>query len=386
MSISPLKKIMFLGLGVLAPLIYVACGSSGSSSNNPDPSGSLDQNQMLKEIAENVILPSYKGLSSRAGELQTKLLAFCENPDLAKLQTAQTAWKATQDQLAHSETFGFGPYISQGFDNEIHFWPTQPNYIETAISAYEEFTPEVLASLTGGVSTRGLPALEYLLFDAANDSQKILDNYTQGENALNRCNFLVAIGNALQEKTSALQEAWEASGGNYAQALASAGQSGSSFSTLHDAISTIVNELAFSVDYIRDTKLAQPMGLKSGSETPLPETVENPYSHYSKESIVANLQGFQDLYRGSYNNSQGLGFKDLVKEKNANASEVLDQLIGDAMTAANAIPGSLAEALIQNPASVENTYEKVKTLRDYIYGPLASLLGVTTKFSDNDGD
>ena len=51
-----------------------------------------------------------------------------------------------------------------------------------------------------------------------------------------------------------------------------------------------------------------------------------------------------------------------------------------------AVPGSLHDALTENPASIENAYEKIKTLRDYLYGPLASLLGVTTKFSDNDGD
>ncbi len=380
------KKTLLIALISLFPVLYLACGSSGSGGGDPTPSGSLDQNQMLKELSENVIIPSYANLSTAATELQTSLLIFCEDPDLGKLNTAQTKWQNTQGKLTATESFGFGPYQMESFDNEIHFWPSEPDFIEAAIATYEEFTPEILAGIEGGVSTRGLPAIEYLLFDSEGDSQKILDNYTQNENAVRRCNFLTAVGNVLQEQSAALHLAWTVNGSNYAEQLYTAGQSGSSFATLHDAINMVVNEWAFSVDFIRDMKLARPMGLKSGSETPLPETVESPYAHYSKESILTELKGMQSLYRGTYVSNQGLGLKDLVKDKNANASEVLDQLIVDAITATEAIPGSLHGALTQNPASVETAYEKIKTLRDYLYGPLASLLGVTTKFSDNDGD
>lgn len=365
---------------VLTLFIFPGCAGGGGGSIL---SNNFDNNAMLRALVQNFILAAYQDLVNAAEQLSQDAESFCDAPDADSLTKVQDSWKTVQAKLKTVEVLGFGPFMDLQLNSLLDFWPARPDNIENAIANNTDFDQATLELL--GVTLRGLPVLEYLLFPSDGDSQKILDSVTTNPNATSRCNLLQAVALDASLNAKALFTAWDPQGGNFSASLSDAGQGSAVYTSSQDAIATLVRNMEGLVELLKDEKIGEPLGNDSGG-TPLPDLVESPYSDQSLQNLLDNLTGWQALYTGDYSGASGLGIKDLIASRNPELANTVQTLLDEAIQAVEAIPEPLSDAVVHQPDVVRNAEEKLGALRDAIRGPVYSILGITSVFSDNDGD
>ncbi len=360
---------------LFSSLIILGSCSGGGGSGEP----SFDQSAMLKQLVDNVILPSYQDFSNQGQNLSTSLQTLCGTVNESNLQAAQNSWKNAQGALKTIEGFSFGPYTKLGLEAKLDFWPTRPDDIETTIANNPEFNKDSVANL--GAAVKGLPALEYLLFNPSGDNATIVSALSDSK----RCAYLKALGEDVSANVTLLYNAWAPEQGSYGLSLATAGQGSQDYPSLNTAINDIINNMSSMIEQAKDTKLGKPLGYKDGGVAQ-PNSVESPYSHYSLQDLIRNFEGLQDFYLGSYNGSAGLGLHHFVQSKSVNLASDMDIAIAEAITALKAIPEPLSQSVLDQHDLVDAAYVKVRNVQDLLRGPISSLLGVTVSFSDSDGD
>jgi predicted lipoprotein len=271
--------------------------------------------------------------------------------------------------------------------DEIYSWPSvNPCRVdqETVSEDYADagfFDQEL-------VNTRGLDALEYLLFDTGTDNAcaPTIDINTDGS-----WTALINSGNLLARRTSyaalaaedvskhaiQLRDAWEPTGGDFAGQLARAGQSGSPFGTAQDAVNEVFAGLFYLELDVKDEKMAPPAGISPDcSGEVCPNLSESIYADASKEHLLRNLVAGQQIFHGGSGTS-GVGFDDFLRA--LDASGLATQMTADfaaAIAGTEAIPGTFITALNTDPDSVRAAYEAVKKITDELKSQFATVLNL----------
>lgn len=368
---------LILGAGSLVGLMN--CSGSGSANNSPK----TDENLILQQLSTNLIVPSYAQLSESTQALADAANALCDAPSESGVLAAQEAWRSAKNDLRLSDVFNeFGPYQTLNMHALLDFRPTDPINIEAAITNNATFPPEILESL--GSTVRGLPAIEYLLFDPVEGVPSILNQLSININADRRCNLLVALSEDAANSAEILAQGWAADGGNFALSLSSAGQGSDAYPNLNDVYSPLVNAIVNVAESIKDMSLGEPLGTMSGG-VPQPQLVESPYSLHSKQDILNSLQSIENLLQGNGPTAAGLGFYEMIENKNESFAENFLSSLQAAIAAVEAIPDPLSESVVNHPDLVNNAIEAVRVVRDESV-TMASLFGVSVAFNDQDGD
>ncbi len=367
-------------------LYLFLCGvifSFGSCSQGNNFQSQVETTQVLKALSENVILPSLEDLLQSGKVLAESVEGFCQLRDEASLATVQQAWRHTQAQLKRSEFFGFGPYKTLDIQSKVDFWPARPENIEAALQGDEAFSAESLGGI--GVTLRGLPAVEYLLFGGSAGSDSILEKFVSGGAGDRRCELLLAQGGDLVSTLGNYLNAWSPSGGDYAATLYLAGEGSFEFPQAQDAVNLWVNHLTTSIEILKDVKLGKPLGKSSGGEA-FPELVESPFAENSLENMRHNIEGLNNLWFGDYGGRSGLGFFDLVHSRNPIVAESVATIIERALSGVEGVPPPLAAAILEKSDGLETAFQNIRDLRNVFSASISGILGVNPFFSDTDGD
>lgn len=239
---------------------------------------------------------------------------------------------------------------------------------------------------------KGLVALEYLLFNSNLDhscTESVTpdgwNNRTEADRIVARCEFAAEIAGDIHNNAQALVTEWSAADG-YAAALKNAGQTGSEFDDVHQAVNKVSDALFYIDSVTKDGKLATPLGLFANScgTSVCPEDVESPLAFHSIENIASNLQALQSLYSGN----EGVGFDDyLVDENDVETAETLTANIQSAITNVQAYESSLAQTLTDNEQQVTDTHAEVKSVTDQLKNDFINSLALElpqTSAGDND--
>ena len=331
----------------------------------------FDRRAMLTDIVETTILPGHEAFISETEQLAQQAEQFQAEPTADNLAAVQAQWRATADQWAQIEPFGFR--FTMVVRGQIKKWPINTRFIEKFIVEQETIDEPFLDSI--GSTSKGLTAIEYLLFgslEAPADPLTMLTNQPQ------RMAYLVAASQNLHRKAEELYALWSAEGENQAQAFIEADFSGNE---LQGSISMLTNELIELSEKIANDKLNYPR--KGVYGEPQPETVESPYGNHSLPLAIANLRGLHQIYQTGFDDY--LDFLALSSPDDP-LSQKIDAQFTTAITALEAIDQPLAEAVLDQPETVEAAYNEVKNLLVLIKVDMANQLGVTVTFSDNDGD
>jgi len=358
-------------------VLLVSFGCSGSSSE------AFDQAALVESLGTVVIIPTYRAFADEAAALVTEAESFCAAPGTASLESLQAQWRATRGRWKQNDVVAFGPFREQPWrlGPKIDFFPVREDTIAENLAIDEPFTLERVSAL--GTASRGLGTIEYLIFDTEG-LETVLARF-EGDNRARRCEYVVALAQDLQVNANDMVDAWSPSGDDYLGNLVSSGEPGTQFASIREATNEIVNRMLFVVDDIRVRRLGRPLGLDSGGQT-RPDQLESRYSDHSIEDILATLNGLENLYRGEFTGSTGMGIQDWVEARNrALASAVLDE-IGRTRAAVQEIPEPLRLAIEENPGAVRNAVDVGLDLRNIIGVDVVNALGSTVSFNDSDGD
>lgn len=341
----------------------------GLSSCDDESTAAVDEQKVLADIAALLAKPMYAELEAAVVALEEATTALTGAPSASLLETAQDAWRAAQLAWYRARVFGFGP--AKAVEANIR-WALgcEPDKVEATIVEGAPFDPPKL-----GTSRKGLPALEYLLFDLQG-AEPIVEKLTAEEN---RRAFLDALAKDLKEEVGKLVVAWNA----HAEELGTAGAGSSVYKAPKDAMDDLFNQVIYAAD-LAIAQIGDPMGVNT--DIPSPELEEARLSDNTIDDTLALLDGVDAVYLGDLGDSAGLGIADLVLERSAALDGEVTQAIAAARKAVKDISPPLRTALDGDQAVLLAAVEALRALKRVLTADVSTALGVTVSFSDMDGD
>ena len=362
----------FLVSTLLLALLGAACSTSSKDT-------SADAKPVLVDVANDVILPTYRAADVSADALRAAVKALEAAPSATTLTAAQTAWRAARKDWHQGEAFRFGPVNTKEISGAIDYWPARGATIDTVITGPSEISAASFAAL--GANARGYQAIEYVLFDSAAGDAAVLERLTTDPAAKRRLLYLVTAAEHLKGKTSELYAAWDPAAGNFARELTEAGSGAALFPSAKSAVDQLVNSTVFSVDLVTGTKIGKPYGTKSGGN-PVADQEEAPRSDNSIADMLDTLEGAKNVYVGK----GGKGLSELVRTKNPALDTRVLALIEDARVKIAAIPPPFRIAITAQRPAVEAAYLAMRALKNALQTEVTGALATTLQFNDNDGD
>ncbi|MEM7539110.1 MAG: imelysin family protein [Chloroflexota bacterium] len=338
--------------------------------------GQFDRRAMLTNIANVVILPAHERLAAESAQLQFAIEQFAAEPTAETLITAQEQWVTTA--AAGSSIEPFMLRFTMLIRGQIKKWPINTKFIEDFIADTEQIDEPFISSI--GSTSKGLGALEYLLFAVAEndivDSDTAIDDEILATLTANpqRTAYLVASAQNLTITTARLNEMWSAEGGNQAQRFIDADDAGNN---VQGSISILANEMIALVEGMVKDKIDEP--LQGAYAEAQPEAVESPYGQASVPLMVANLRSAQNIMHAGFGEYLGfLGQSELA--------DAIDSQFEKAIGTLEEIAPSLQVAVIDSPDAVQAARDEVKALLVLLKVDMANQMSITVTFSDNDGD
>jgi len=345
-----------------------------------------DKLSLLTNLADNYIIPSLDAYKNKIVTLNTHVDSFIENPSISNLTLIRTKW---EDALLNWQDIGF-----------LDFGPSEYILLRKQTNTFPIDTTELNNFITladwnlgyaSSYDSKGLQALDYLLFKPGHTDNELITYFQNNENAKN---YLKALAQDLSQNINYVSDQWISYREDFINDF-EVTPSNLSTNSQGSSISNIINALCLHYEfYVRRGKVGLPLGVFNGfSQLELPELVECYYSGKSTQNLVRSVNSLRKYVSGSsyLNNDNGLGLDDYMDFVNAQQnsqqlSTVIDNQFLTILDELNNINGSLGDEIINNKTQITQTYQELQQLVPYIKVDLTSALGVLITYQDNDGD
>ena len=348
-----------ISLTMIVLLLFTACDDDNPSGTTDEGFSEQVATEILGNEAENVILQTYTDLNTEAGQLKSDVEALVNNQTSANLDAAQEQWKATRVPWESSESFLFGPVDTEGLDPALDSWPVNRTDLIGVLESSDDLTPAFVDGLQG--TLKGFHTIEFLLFGDGNS--KTADDFTQRE-----LDYLSATTQVLKDDTQALEDGWREDGGNFVDALAQAGNGSDVFTSQRAGIEILILGMDIIADEVANGKINDPL---SQENTTL---VESQFSFNSKLDFQNNIRSIQAIYTGDMGSNSGPGITDFVSEFDTDLDSRYKSEMEAAITAIGNIEGNFRDAITENPESVQNAQDAVRTILQTIQEDIRPLL------------
>lgn len=320
-------------------------------------------NPMLRNYADNLIMPAYQraeqsnaALASDVGPLSSYCQSIGTEQEFSSREAAQQAWREAMAAWQQAELYQLGPMAenSSALRNRIYSFGSNAPFSECAVDQSVVFAQGEDFNLANrSYSSRGLDALEYLLFNSSLDHHCAAHiSATQGWNALpeierkaQRCDYARRLAQDVHEASSVLTNAWAEQGGEYR------------FEFLHPAyveerLKALSDALFYIETHTKDLKVGIPSGIHAScSQIVCEDAVESPFSQTSLAHVRNNLTEFKNMLLGG----AGLGFDDAIIH--AGFPEVVSAFTGE-IDLAIAIIDSSDSSLHQQLVAIEQSGDR----------------------------
>lgn len=331
-------------------LIILILGFFFCSCNDDETISKTDYTAQLNNIANDVILATYKDLAVKGNFLKAATDALQLNPTEENLITAKNAWIAARSPWEQSEGFLFGPVDQEGIDPSIDSWPVNVVDLNNVLNSSNALTVSFLKQQDG--TLKGFHTIEFLLW-GENGNKKINDfNPRQFE-------YLAACSGVLAEDVATLYDLWQPTGGNFIKNVLEAGKNSTLYVSQKSALEEISNALIVIADEVGNGKINDPF---SASDLSLEESR---FSANSKADFANNIRSIKNIYLGTYESQgAGMGLSDIIKNKNVVLDTEVKTAIDLAISNIANINGTFGEAVFNNRSSVEAAQKAVRNLQE----------------------
>lgn len=359
-------------------LLFVSCKKNTENNITVQPvKPGYDREAMLKSISEKVFATQSAQFNDASENLKIAAQNFTTSLDTSSLHALQRSWKKNMEYWSEVELYKVGYALNNNLHTQLNEWPTNISLVESEISGTNTIT-ESYIQLTG-TSRKGLPAIEYLIFDA---DTTIIRKFTSDPTAARRKLYLVALCAHVNTHASALNDYWE-SEINRIEFYSNAGIQ------VSGNTSVLFNSILSLCEVMRDRKTGVPLGKKANNVIQ-PLLVQSRYAHFNREEIAANLKSLKALIKGHVFDNNAIGFDDYLDflETNSNdklCTRVLNQIVTCEQDLA-ALQDDIHEGLSTENTAVTQLYDDLGILLSLLKVDVASRLSIAVTFSDNDGD
>lgn len=370
-------------------VLLVACG--GGSAPLDAPVDGFDRTALLDHLARRVLLPMQTASAVKAAALPGAIDVYCDALDSGTpgttLDAARAAWAETIDTWQRAEAVLIGPAAmdNKALRSKIYAWPTISTCEIDRDTASRFADPSSYDISTKLIRVRSLTAIEYLLHPPSASHTCI--TMPPGWDALGaevpraRCRLAEAIAIDVAAQTALLETAWRADGGDYAGELASAGQSGSSFASAHDAVNVVAGGMVYGDYVIKDMKLAEPAGIADNAcgtvGTPCLLELELPFADRTTFAVRANLAALREVFTGTTATADGPGFDDFLRALgHGDVADRMTASLDAAIASAAQLPDSFIAALMNDYQKVVAAHGAVRTFATDLNSQFLTLLAI----------
>lgn len=367
-----IKRVVFGFL--LVVLVATSCTENDNGTGDAD---SFNRGEMLVNYADNLIIPAYQSLFAKTQILQDKIYQLTQpSATVQQLQNARLAWVDVAEQWQFCNTYNFGPAgemgIKKGLNEDVATFPVAVNKINNLINANDT------SFANFDRDSRGIFAIEYLLYAPGLTDIQIVDSINQNNN---KTNYLRALINQVVNNVFVVKNDWT----NYRQNFIT-----NTGTDIGSSTSLLYNEFLKSYEGLKNFKFGIPLGLRPGQTSPLPEQVEAYYSGNSTQLAKLHWLSIKQIYQGQTQvGADGLGFNDYLQKVvggndllNLTAKQVT--IVDAKFTALPTI--KLSDAITQQFQLVDDVHTELQKNTRFYKSDMSSLLGIAITYSSGDGD
>ena len=372
-----MKKIAF---SLLFLAVTLACSSddeSGTSDGSgPEETVSFDRSALLSNWADNIITPGYEDFVTKVNTLEVAVNTFNASLDTNSLEELRSSWLEAYTTWQRVSMFEIGPAETANLRSNVNIYPSDVTLIEDNIASgtYD-------LDLPSNRVAKGFPALDYLLFGEASDTE-VLAEFTGNANAQQ---YLLDVVLDIKTLATQVRDQWQ---GAYRDTFVSNDGSSSTAS-----VDRFVNDYIFYYEkFLRAGKMGIPGGVFSG--TPAPQNIEALYNgEVSKQLFLEGLDATQDFFNGvAYNGvAQGESLSSYLDTLNTvkdgvDLNTIINTQFDEARTAVQSLGSFASELEVNPPTTFLNAYDQVQVLVPLLKVDMVSAMSISIDFADADGD
>jgi predicted lipoprotein len=370
------KKITLITAALLTSLLFVFCKKKNVTKNEEESANdSFNKQEMLVNMADNIILPCYRDFKVSLDGLTNAFATFKTTGSLPDFQALKTAFHSAYLKYQRVSIFGFGPGEDQSVRINFNIFPCD--------------TAKILSNISGGgynlatasnISTKGFPALDYLFYGKGKTEAEMLSLLAGNAS---RKKYVDDLLSDLSLKTNEVIKTWD---NPYRAAFIN-----SLGTDIGSSIGFVINQINYELDYLKNAKIATPLGIRSGGN-PLPDNTEAYYGGNSLEYALETLNIIENMYLGrSFSGNNGLGFDDFldhlgVKHLDGTLNGAINNQFTITRAKLNEIGNPLSDKVLSAPTGVNDAYKEIVKLVVLLKTDLPSNLGVVITYQDGDGD
>lgn len=322
--------------------------------------------QYQTEFVEKIISPSIDHFLEKSTILNDAIITFSVSKTEINLTSLKNAWKNTAIAFAKTEMGNLGAVKNSAVYTSINSWEANELAIEDFIASTSLISEDSINN--SPTKTRGLSAIEYLLFD-----KNITETVALFANQ-RRTDFLIYLGKNMLDKATYLDKQWKEYSNSFID--------NSSFG-LNGSINMVVNQMNVLLENVRRFKIGEPAGLEDSS-TLNSNLLQADKSKISLKLIEQNIAVLKEIYLG---NTYGLDhYVRLVSNSDDVNNAINTQFSKIESNIASLSNASLKSAIDNNNVMVKKLYDNLRDLIILIKVDVASILSITVTFTDNDGD
>lgn len=338
------------------------CNNSLPESTNSTPrsqsaSKTTFNQQILRDFADKVVIPTNHLFAVKAKELSLAVDALVKNPNQKTLQNAQNAWVAARSPWEQSECFGFGPVKTLGYDGSLDTWPVNETDLKKVLDSQDPITREYIEKRQD--TEKGFHVIEYLLFGEGKNRQ--VNQLKKRELA-----YLQALAEDFSRVASLLADSWTKGVEGkpaYREIIAT---SGNSSNTIYPTIQTggqeIVAGMVDSLSEVSNSKIGKAFAKKDS------KLAESRFSLNTLTDLKHNVEGAQNVYLGHFlaEKTAGMGLTNYISEVNPSLDYKVKQQFQLALKALNQIPQPFEKSVVdpQSANTIKAAQEAVNNLSD----------------------
>lgn len=359
--------------GLLLPLCLLALGLVAEAQD------SFDRRALLQSIVDKVILPGQSAFSDASSHLADAAQDFVNEPTPGNLAALQQAWREASDAWEQIAIFNLDLRLTS-YHNQIDKTPPNYEFIDAILQGAVDITEAFVNGI--GSTSRGLPAIEYLIFAPDSTPADIVGDFEDSR----RLDFLLAMARNITRKAGEVSDYWSPEGRNYAERFVNADHAGGE---LQGSINMLVNKIYVQLATDLQMWIGEPSGIASDGKA-RPALVEARRSGHSLQHIAQRLIGMRNIFNGG-TAADDLGFDDYLDFLGARfdgqpLSDVINKRFTAAIAAIHAIELPLAAALVEAPEDIAALYETIRQLQIPLRADMQSHLSILITLSDRDGD
>jgi uncharacterized iron-regulated protein len=303
-------------------IAFTAIFSSCDKHRGEDEDNDEIYKAIIDSYVDNTVVATYKNMADKAIELSALCNELKANPTNAKVVETCDKWKETRSFWERSEAFLYGPAEYNSLDPHIDSWPLDKNALDQVLAQANILNIDAAYARSNfGASVIGFHSIEYVLFRDG-EARPVAD-ISPAELA-----YLSAIAEVLAEDCILLEGNWsgfeklslekqeivENAGlsisSNFGEEMKRAGNPGSRYRSLQQAIYEILEGCKDIADEVGNAKIADPVSSQNVLE------VESWYSWNSLADFVNNMNSIENSYFGSINGLQENSLSHFISQRN----------------------------------------------------------------------